>query len=103
MKTIRERYRALPRPVGDAPHLYLHQLCHNFTNRLTESVKGINDKKDLSLMIEEADRRLLESLKFSVAQFGLADYDEKKRGILTKSANDFLLEKPGNISENDTG
>lgn len=87
----------MPRPVTDAPHLYLHQLCRDFLDSLTESIKGDNDQKDLALMIEEADRRLLTSVKSSIARFGLADHDEKKKGILTKSANEFLMEKRGKV------
>jgi len=92
-RDVKEKYRALPRPVIDAPHLYLHQLCQDFLESLTESIKGDNDQKDLALMIEEADRRLLTSVKSSIAQFGLADRDEKRKGILTKSANEFLMER----------
>lgn len=87
----------MPRPVTDAPHLYLHQLCRDFLESLTESIKGDNDQKDLALMIEEADRKLLTSVKSAIARFGLADHDEKKKDILTKSANEFLMERRGKV------
>jgi len=91
-KEINEEFKALPRPIGDAPQSYLLQLCRDFFDDMNSCVKGENDKKDLSLMVSEADRRLIHSIKSSIAQFGLADHDENQRGVLQKSANAFLFE-----------
>ena len=85
--------RALPRPINEAPQHYLLKLCNDFVTHLTDCIKGDNDRKDLALKVAEADRRFIDSIKGSIAQFGLADYDEKKRGILGKSANELLFEK----------
>ena len=60
---------------------------------MDKCVEGHEDQRDLHLMIDEADRRFLHSLKTSVVHFGLADHDEKECGILSKSANYFLFER----------
>ena len=44
-------------------------------------------------MINEADRRFMDAVKYSIAQFGLADHEEKEQGVLPKIANEFLFEK----------
>jgi len=92
-----EELRALPRPITDSPQQYLWKLCGEFIAHVTDCIKGENDRKDLSLMLSEADRRFLNSIKGAIAQFGLANHDEKQEGVLIKSANDFLFQRPMGI------
>jgi hypothetical protein len=92
IRATSEKLKALPRPVRDSPHLYLNQICRDFIESLSQCIHGENDQKDLVLMIEEADRCLLDAVKFSVAQFGLANHDEKQLGLLPRTANEFMLE-----------
>jgi hypothetical protein len=43
-----------------------------------------DDGRDVVLMIESADRSPLESVRYSIVHFGLAEYDERRRGFLVK-------------------
>jgi hypothetical protein len=92
---IKRKLNALPQLVEDEPRLHLDQLCKVFNEALDKSIKGEDDGRDLALMIESADRKLLESVRSSIIRFGLADYGERRRGFLVKSANDFLLGDSG--------
>ena len=83
----------LPRPIGGAPQSFLLQICRDFMDDMSSRIKGENDQKDLSMQIEDADERFMVAIKYSVAQFGLADHDELQLGITLRSANDFLFEK----------
>jgi hypothetical protein len=93
MRMTDEALRALPHPIKEAPQHHLWKLCSDFNAQLMNYLKGENDQKDLAMKIAEADRRFLDSVKGGIAQFGLADHDEKQRGVLAKCANDFLFQK----------
>ena len=93
IRATNNQKRALPSPITEVPQHFLLKLCNDFIAHLNDHIKGENDRKDLALMIAEADRRFLDSVRGAVAQFGLADHDEKQRGVLPKSANDFLFQK----------
>lgn len=83
----------LPRPVGGAPQSFLLQICRDFVDDMSSRIRGENDQKELAMQIEDADERFMVSVKYSVAQFGLADHEELQLGVSLKSANDFLFEK----------
>jgi hypothetical protein len=74
--------------------MHMLRLFNDFRSELTDYIKGENDKKDLALMISDADRRLLDSVKCSIGQFGLADHDERQQGLVVKFANDILFLLP---------
>jgi len=83
----------LPRQLGPVPHLYLAQLCQEFVEEIVLAVKGGNEgTEELALTIGKADKRFKKSVLSSIAQFGLADHDEKEAEIVTKSANEFFMQ-----------
>ena len=83
----------LPRNVGPVPHLHLGQLCQDFVGAIVLAIKGgIEGTEELALTIGKADKRFKKGVLHSIAQFGLADHDEKEAGIVTKSATEFLMQ-----------
>jgi len=90
VKKTNEQSRSLPSVIKD-PAGHLVTLCTKFKKELDDSMEGKNDRRDLALAIAAADARLLNSLQTSITRFGLADYEQKKRGELPKSANRFLF------------
>jgi hypothetical protein len=93
-RSIKGRLATLPPPI-EAPRSALHNLCNAFEKDLKEFLEGDYNKKDLDVEIAAANKEFLRNVKFSIAEFGLADYDEIAAGITMKSANDFLFEKHG--------
>jgi len=90
VKKTNEQRRSLPAVIQD-PAAHLVTLCSKFKKDLDDSMEGKNNRRDLPLAIAAADARLLSSLQASITKFGLADYDQRKRGELPKSANRFLF------------
>lgn len=93
---IKNQLGALPRlapDVGAVPHLHLGQMCQDFVEDIALAVRGDNEDKELALSIGKADERLKKSVISSIAKFGLADHDEMQAEILTKSANEFLMQR----------
>jgi hypothetical protein len=82
----------LPPPI-ESPRSSLHNLCLAYERDLKERIKGEFNKKELVVMIAEADKEFLKDIKFSIAKFGLVDVDEEKATIMKRCANDFLFEK----------
>lgn len=91
------RLAKLPPPI-EAPRQSLHSLCVSFERDLKDWITGEGDKKDFVINIEKSDKQFLKEVKFSIATFGLADFDEEAAGTVKKVANDFLFENKGNYS-----
>lgn len=67
-------------------------MIKEFIDSLNLAIQGKDDEKDLCFMLAEADSRFFNSIKCSIAQFGLATYEEKVDNLFPKTANAFLLE-----------
>ena len=84
---MKNELKGLPKTVTEAPQLYLNNICTkfaiNFASRINDG--GLNPR------ISDADQEFKNATKAAVAQFGLADRSEIDRGIVRKSANDFLF------------
>jgi len=89
---LQSKLGELPPPIEE-PRSALHNLCIAFERDLKAWVTGDFDKKDFVVKLGKLDRDFLKNIKFSIAKFGLGDYDEEKEGVIRKCANDFLFEK----------
>jgi hypothetical protein len=84
--------RGLPRPNLDPPYVVLRNMIEDFVDAMRLAIQGKDNERDLYFMLAEAEGNFFNAIRSSIAQFSLGNYEEKQRGVLTKTANVFFFE-----------